>query len=48
MYAINVAGTRALLQAAFDAGLERVVYTSTVGTLGNPGDAGTEETGGSG
>jgi dihydroflavonol-4-reductase len=46
MYAINVAGTRALLQAAFDAGLERVVYTSTVGTLGNPGDGtpGTEET----
>ena len=46
MYATNVAGTRALLQAALEQGLERVVYTSTVGTLGNPGDGtpGTEET----
>jgi dihydroflavonol-4-reductase len=46
MYAVNVAGTRSLLQAALDAGLERVVYTSTVGALGNPGDGtpGTEET----
>lgn len=38
MYAINVAGTRQLLQLALEQGLERVVYTSTVGTLGNPGD----------
>ena len=46
MYAVNVEGTRSLLQAALEAGLERVVYTSTVGTLGNPGDGtpGTEET----
>jgi dihydroflavonol-4-reductase len=46
MYAANVQGTRSLLQAALEAGLERVVYTSTVGTLGNPGDGtpGTEET----
>ena len=46
MYATNVEGTRALLQAALEAGVERVVYTSTVGTLGNPGDGtpGTEET----
>lgn len=46
MYATNVEGTRALLQAAAEAGLERVVYTSTVGTLGNPGDGtpGTEDT----
>ena len=46
MYATNVEGTRSLLQAALEAGLERVVYTSTVGTLGNPGDGtpGTEET----
>ena len=46
MYATNVDGTRSLLQAALEAGLERVVYTSTVGTLGNPGDGtpGTEET----
>jgi dihydroflavonol-4-reductase len=38
MYAVNVEGTRNLLAAAQDRGLERVVYTSTVGTLGNPGD----------
>jgi dihydroflavonol-4-reductase len=46
MYAVNVEGTRDLLAAAAAAGLERVVYTSTVGTLGNPGDGtpGTEET----
>ncbi len=46
MYAINVAGTRSLLQAALDMGLERVVYTSTVGALGNPGDGtpGNEDT----
>ncbi|MHB8068229.1 MAG: hopanoid-associated sugar epimerase [Desulfobaccales bacterium] len=46
MYAINVEGTRQLLAAAAAAGVERVVYTSTVGALGNPGDGtpGTEET----
>ncbi len=46
MYAANVDGTRSLLQAALEAGLERVVYTSTVGALGNPGDGapGTETT----
>jgi dihydroflavonol-4-reductase len=38
MYAANVQGTRDLLQAAADAGVDRVVYTSTVGALGNPGD----------
>jgi dihydroflavonol-4-reductase len=38
MYAVNVEGTRQLLAAAQELGLERVVYTSTVGTLGNPGD----------
>ncbi|OGR27893.1 MAG: NAD-dependent dehydratase, partial [Desulfobacca sp. RBG_16_60_12] len=38
MYAINVEGNRNLLAAAAAQGLERVVYTSTVGTLGNPGD----------
>ena len=45
MYAINVEGTRQLLAAALSRGLERVVYTSTVGTLGNPGDGtpGTED-----
>ncbi len=46
MYDINVEGTRRLLAAAAAAGVERVVYTSTVGALGNPGDGtpGTEET----
>jgi dihydroflavonol-4-reductase len=46
MYAVNVDGTRQLLAAAAARGLERVVYTSTVGTLGNPGDGtpGTEAT----
>jgi len=46
MYAINVEGTRQLLNAALSQGLSRVVYTSTVGTLGNPGDGtpGTEDT----
>jgi len=46
MYATNVDGTRAILQAALDSGISRVVYTSSVGTLGNPGDGtpGSEET----
>ena len=46
MYATNVEGTRNILQAAADAGLAKVVYTSTVGTLGNRGDGtpGDEET----
>ena len=45
-YDINVEGTRRLLQAAADAGVRRVVYTSTVGALGIPevGGIGTEET----
>jgi len=33
-----VGGTRNILGAALDAGVEKVVYTSSVGTLGNPGD----------
>jgi dihydroflavonol-4-reductase len=33
-YAINVEGTRNVLGAAEEAGVERLVYTSTVGTLG--------------
>jgi dihydroflavonol-4-reductase len=46
MYAVNVQGTRDLLAAAAEAGVTRIVYTSTVGTLGNPGDGtpGDEET----
>ena len=34
MYASNVEGTRNVMQAAADRGVERVVYTSTVGALG--------------
>ena len=34
MYAANVAGTRHLMQAALDAGVKRIVYTSSVATLG--------------
>ena len=46
MFAVNVQGTKDLLAAAAEAGITRMVYTSTVGTLGNPGDGtpGTEET----
>ena len=46
LYRSNVDGTRSILQAALDAGVERVVYTSTVGTLGIPkdGSPGTEDT----
>jgi dihydroflavonol-4-reductase len=46
MYTVNVQGTKDLLAAAAEAGVSRVVYTSTVGALGNPGDGapGTEET----
>ncbi|MGH7039029.1 MAG: hopanoid-associated sugar epimerase [Stellaceae bacterium] len=34
MFAANVAGTRELMQAALAAGVERIVYTSSVATLG--------------
>lgn len=46
MYRINVEGTAAVLEAALHNGLSRVVYTSSVGTLGNPGDGrpGSEDT----
>ncbi len=46
LYKSNVDGTRSLLQAALDAGVERVVYTSTVGALGIPKDGtpGNEDT----
>lgn len=46
LYRANVDGTRALLQAARDAGVQTVVYTSTVGALGIPHDRtpGNEET----
>ena len=38
LYRSNVDGTRNLLQAARTAGVERVVYTSTVGCIGMPAD----------
>jgi dihydroflavonol-4-reductase len=38
LYRSNVEGTRNLLTAARDGGVERVVYTSTVGCIGIPGD----------
>jgi dihydroflavonol-4-reductase len=46
MYRINVDGTTAILEAAVENGISRVVYTSSVGTLGNPGDGtpGSEDT----
>lgn len=46
LYRVNVEGTRALLRAAQAAGVGRVVYTSSVGTLGIPADGapGTETT----
>ena len=34
LYASNVDGTRNIMQAALDAGVERIVYTSSVATLG--------------
>ena len=45
-YDFNLEGTQRILQAAADAAVTRVVYTSTVGALGIPpgGGAGTEDT----
>ncbi len=45
-YKVNVEGTKALLTAAREAGIERIVYTSTIGAIGLPqgGGLGTEET----
>lgn len=46
MYRVNVDGTRNLLNLCLSNSVDRVVYTSSVGTLGNPGDGtpGTEDT----
>ena len=45
MFASNVEGTRNVLDAARRAGVDRVVYTSTVGCIGiPPGGVGDEET----
>jgi dihydroflavonol-4-reductase len=38
VYRTNVDGTRHVLQAAADAGADRIVYTSTVGAVGIPKD----------
>jgi dihydroflavonol-4-reductase len=44
MFRSNVEGTRSLLEAARDAGVERFVYTSTVGCIGVPkGELGSED-----
>ncbi len=44
MFRANVDGTRALMLAAVDAGVERIVYTSSVAALGVlPGDAVADE-----
>lgn len=45
-YRVNVDGTKHLLQAAGDVGVERIVYTSTIGAIGLPhgGGMGTEDT----
>jgi dihydroflavonol-4-reductase len=45
-YEVNVEGTRRILEAAAQAGVSRVVYTSTVGALGirRDGHPGTEDT----
>jgi len=46
LYQTNVEGTRNILDAAREAGVRRVVYTSSVGTLGIPADGspGNEDT----
>lgn len=45
-YDVNVTGTRNLMEAARDAGTERIVYCSTIGAIGLPPDGGpgTEDT----
>ena len=45
-YEVNVAGTKNLMEAARDAGTERIVYCSTIGAIGLPpeGGLGTENT----
>lgn len=45
-YDVNVTGTRNLMEAARDAGTERIVYCSTIGAIGLPpdGSPGTEDT----
>jgi dihydroflavonol-4-reductase len=38
MYEVNVRGTQLTLGAALEAGVQRVVHTSTIGTIGQPAD----------
>lgn len=38
MHAVNVTGTRHVMQAAAAAGVSRVVHTSTIGVVGRPAD----------
>ena len=38
MYEVNVRGTQLVLAAALEAGVRRVVHTSTIGTIGQPVD----------
>jgi dihydroflavonol-4-reductase len=40
LYRANVDGTRHVLEAAAEAGAERIIYTSTVGAVGIPEDGG--------
>lgn len=44
LYASNVEGTRNLMDACAGAGVERIVYTSTVGCIGMPKDKAGDET----
>ena len=45
-YKINVEGTRYMMRAALAAGVEKIVYTSSIAAIGTPGDGtpSTEET----
>jgi dihydroflavonol-4-reductase len=45
-YDVNVTGTKALMEAAWEVGVDRIVYTSTIGAIGLPpgGGLGTETT----
>jgi dihydroflavonol-4-reductase len=43
-YRVNVGGTRNVMEAARRSGCERVVYTSTVGTIGLAGGSSADET----
>jgi dihydroflavonol-4-reductase len=38
MYEVNVRGTHAVMGAALEAGVQRAVHTSTIGTIGQPVD----------